>query len=92
MSRVSGGRTRRDVLVAGAGGVAAAGSLLFPAQGQAQGAKVSQVIAKYQDHPHGQQHCAICLQFRPPDSCEIVSGKISQNGWCQFFAAKENAH
>ncbi|MGH7101643.1 MAG: hypothetical protein ACREFJ_04530 [Acetobacteraceae bacterium] len=89
MSRRSGGRTRRDVLVAAAGGVAAAGALLSPAQGAA---KLSKVVAKYQDHPHGQQHCAICLQFRPPDSCHIVAGTINPNGWCQFFAAKENAH
>lgn len=89
MSQSSGGRTRRDVLIAAAGGVAAAGALLSPAQGAT---KVSKAVAKYQDHPHGQQRCAICLHFRPPASCEIVAGTISPNGWCQLFAAKENAH
>lgn len=54
--------------------------------------KVSQADAKYQGHPQGQQRCAICLQFRPPGSCQLVAGPISPNGWCQFFAAKENAH
>jgi hypothetical protein len=53
--------------------------------------KVSQTDAKYQDHPNGQQRCGICLQFRPPTSCNLVQGEISPQGWCQFFAARENA-
>jgi len=47
--------------------------------------------AKYQDRPNGIQHCEICLQFQPPNRCKLVQGDISPNGWCQFFAAKENA-
>lgn len=54
--------------------------------------KVSKADATYQDHPQGQQRCGICLQFQPPGSCQLVAGPISPNGWCQFFAAKENAH
>jgi hypothetical protein len=53
--------------------------------------KLSKEVAKYQDRPKGIQHCAICLQFRPPKSCNLVAGDISPNGWCQFFAARENA-
>lgn len=90
MSRSDAGRTRRSVLAATIGGAAVAGGLIAP--GAEAAAKLSKAVAKYQDHPNGQQHCGICLQFRPPDSCHIVAGKISANGWCQFFAAKENAH
>ena len=53
--------------------------------------KLSKTEAKYQDHPNGQQRCGICLQFRPPGICQIVAGSISPTGWCQFFAARENA-
>ena len=54
--------------------------------------KVSQADAKYQDQPKGQQRCEICLQFQPPNACRIVEGPIGPKGWCQYFAAKENAH
>ena len=54
--------------------------------------KVSHADAKYQDQPKGQQRCEIRLQFQPPNACRIVEGPISPKGWCQYFAAKENAH
>ncbi len=54
--------------------------------------KIKQTDAKYQKQPKGQQRCEICLQFQPPASCKIVQGPIIPQGWCQFFAAKENAH
>jgi hypothetical protein len=54
--------------------------------------KVSKADAKYQDHPKGQQRCGICLNFTPPSTCKIVRGSITASGWCQFFAARENAH
>jgi hypothetical protein len=39
-----------------------------------------------------QQRCEICLQFEPPDHCKIVQSPITSHGWCQYFAARENAH
>jgi len=54
--------------------------------------KVSQAEAKYQNMPKGQQRCEICLQFEPPHTCKIVQGQINPKGWCQYFAARENAH
>jgi hypothetical protein len=54
--------------------------------------KVSKQEAKYQDAPKGQQRCGICVNFEPPDQCRFVLGPIARNGWCQFFAARENAH
>jgi hypothetical protein len=53
--------------------------------------KVSQAEARYQAQPKGQQRCEICLNFQLPDRCRFVEGQISPKGWCQFFAAKENA-
>lgn len=81
--------SRRALFGRIAGILAAAASI--PSRADAQ-AKVSKKLAKYQDHPNGQQRCDICVNFRPPDRCRIVEGRISKSGWCQFFAAKENAH
>ena len=53
--------------------------------------KVTQKDALYQNHPKGQQRCEICLQFNPPNRCKIVQGQIVKTGWCQYFAARENA-
>ncbi len=54
--------------------------------------KIDKAEAKYQTHPNGQQRCEICLQFEPPGTCKIVQGPITPKGWCQYFAARENAH
>ncbi len=54
--------------------------------------KIAHADAKYQPTPNGQQRCEICLQFEPPDHCKIVQSPISAKGWCQYFAARENAH
>jgi hypothetical protein len=54
--------------------------------------KITHAYAKYQPTPNGQQRCEICLQFEPPDHCKIVRSPISATGWCQYFAARENAH
>ena len=84
------GRLTRRALVAGSAAAAAAAAC-GPALKAAQ-PKVTKAAAKYQDHPNGQQRCAICLNFEPPDQCRLVQGPIAKEGWCQFFAAKENAH
>jgi hypothetical protein len=54
--------------------------------------KITHGDAKYQLMANGQQRCEICLQFEPPDHCKIVRSPISATGWCQYFAARENAH
>ncbi len=53
--------------------------------------KINQKEAQYQNHPKGQQRCEICLNFQPPNKCRIVQGPINPKGWCQYFAARENA-
>ncbi|MGB8182059.1 MAG: hypothetical protein WCF13_06800, partial [Stellaceae bacterium] len=54
--------------------------------------KATKEQAQYQDHPKGQQRCEICVNFQPPNRCAFVQGDISPKGWCQFFAARDNAH
>jgi hypothetical protein len=85
---------RRRFLARAAVSIAAIGSSLlgWRAAAQQSDVKVSQAEAKYQDHPKGPQRCEICLQFEPPGTCKIVAGHIEPKGWCQFFAARENAH
>jgi hypothetical protein len=65
---------------------------LWPAARSSAEQKVSKADARYQERPNGQQRCEICLQFQSPASCNLVEGKISPRGWCQYFAARENAH
>jgi hypothetical protein len=83
--------SRRELLggAALALGFAAAGSAAAAETPEAE--KIKQADAHYQNRPQGQQRCAICLQFEPPSSCRIVAGPIVPTGWCQFFAARENA-
>jgi hypothetical protein len=50
--------------------------------------KLSQAAAKYQGQPKGQQSCAVCANFQPPNACKFVEGTISPTGWCLLFAAK----
>ena len=73
---------------------AALGGLMLKVKAPAQGSKVSQAVAKYQDKPHGTQQCDGCAQFIPGKStsangeCKIVEGSISPKGWCMFFTPK----
>ncbi|HXZ00931.1 MAG TPA: sigma factor [Stellaceae bacterium] len=60
--------------------------------GDAGADKIKQADAHYRHRPNGQQRCEICLQFAPPNRCRIVRGPILPHGWCQFFAARDNAH
>ena len=83
--------SRRAVLGGVAVAVGVAAATRAPRRAAAQ-QKVNQADAKYQDQPKGQQRCEICLQFQPPNACRIVESPISPKGWCQYFAAKENAH
>ena len=81
-------RISRRVALAGtalAFGAAAAGVAVTRAAAQQ---KISQADAKYQSTPKGQQSCAVCVNFQPPNACKFVQGTISPSGWCQLFAPK----
>ena len=56
----------------------------------AQNGKVSKAQAKYQDKPKGNQSCAQCMNFIAADNtCNVVEGTVSPQGWCQLFVAKK---
>ena len=81
-------RISRRVMLAGttlALGIGAAGAAVGRAAAQT---KISQAVAKYQNTPKGQQSCAVCVNFQPPNACKFVDGTISPDGWCLLFAAK----
>jgi hypothetical protein len=50
--------------------------------------KAPKAAMKYQDHPKGDEKCSNCMQFVAPDSCKVVDGKISPNGYCIAWAKK----
>ena len=51
--------------------------------------KVSQAEAQYQNQPKGDQKCNKCMQFiAESNSCKLVQGQVSPEGWCKLFVAK----
>ena len=66
---------------------AACAGLLSRREALAQ-AKASKAAMKYQDQPNGDKKCSECLQFVPPDSCKVVEGVISPDGYCIAFVKK----
>ena len=50
--------------------------------------KVSQASVQYQDKPKGDQQCSNCVHFEAPNSCKIVEGPVSANGWCAVWSKK----
>jgi hypothetical protein len=79
------GFIRDAALMAGAGALLGAGLTASPATA---GSKFSQHMAKYQPTPKGAASCANCTQFQPPETCQVVEGKISASGWCFLYAHK----
>lgn len=51
-------------------------------------AKMAQKAAGYQATPKGDQSCANCTLFKPPDSCTLVDGAVAAGGWCRFYSKK----
>ena len=51
--------------------------------------KTSQAQAKYQGQPKGDQKCSKCVHFiAASNTCQVVDGQVSPEGWCTLFAAK----
>ena len=63
--------------------VTAVGASLKPASATI---KISQAAVGYQDHPDGDKRCGKCVQFVAPDTCKMVDGPISPQGYCRIFA------
>ncbi len=64
-------------------GAATAATMAAPAAAQE---KISQAAASYQAVAKGDDHCAVCGNFQPPNACKFVQGEISPKGWCQLFS------
>lgn len=62
-----------------------AGVLAIGASAMAKPRPVSKARAKYQEKPKDIQSCASCAQFRAPDGCNVVIGKVIPDGWCALF-------
>lgn len=55
----------------------------------AETAKVSQASVQYQSQPKGDQKCSECLHFiAESNTCKLVEGQISPDGWCALWAQK----
>jgi len=51
--------------------------------------KVSQASVLYQAQPKSGQKCADCMHFIPEsNTCKLVEGSISPDGWCTLWAKK----
>jgi uncharacterized protein YjbJ (UPF0337 family) len=51
--------------------------------------KVSQASVQYQSQPKGEQKCGGCQHFiAASNTCELVDGQISPDGWCKLWAKK----
>ena len=48
--------------------------------------KISKTAVAYQDHPQGELRCGKCRQFVSPDSCKMVDGEISPQGFCRILS------
>jgi hypothetical protein len=77
-------RSRRKVL--GAVVKMASTGLLFWISRTDASEKMTQQQAQYQDKPNGLYSCGMCTLFEQPNSCKVVEGEISKDGWCKAFA------
>ncbi|MBS0551392.1 MAG: high-potential iron-sulfur protein [Proteobacteria bacterium] len=60
-----------------------------PATTPAAPAKMAQDKVQYQTQPKGEQKCAACQHFNADsNTCKLVEGQISPNGWCALWTKK----
>ena len=51
--------------------------------------KVSPESVQYQAQPKGEQKCSGCLNFvAESNTCKLVTGQVSSEGWCSLWAKK----
>lgn len=46
--------------------------------------------ATYQAESNRRAKCARCDNFREQDTCTLVKGSISPNGWCRLYDGPES--
>ena len=52
--------------------------------------KASKESMQYQDKPNGDKQCSNCAQFISNNSCQIVEGTISPQGYCISWQQKKS--
>ncbi len=51
--------------------------------------KVAQATVQYQPQPKGDQKCSGCMHFiAESNTCKVVEGQVSPEGWCSLWAKK----
>ena len=80
--------SRRSFLGASVTVAVAVAASTIPQTNATAATMVTKAFANYQDLAFGSHSCGLCVHFRKPHSCEVVSGKINPNGVCRFFKAK----
>ncbi len=51
--------------------------------------KLPQENVQYQTQPKGEQNCGRCVNFiAESNTCKVVDGQISPEGWCSLWAKK----
>jgi hypothetical protein len=81
------GRSRRKLIGAALKAISA-GFLWRMAPTQAS-EKMTRQQAEYQDKPNGIYSCALCTLFEKPNTCKVVAGEVSPDGWCKAFAMSD---
>lgn len=65
------------------------GSPAAGTESAAPAAKVSQASVQYRTQPNGEQKCSTCVHFiAESNTCKLVEGQISPEGWCVLWARK----
>jgi hypothetical protein len=72
------GFLHRSIALAGGIGLASVGA-------NEAAAKVAPNLVAYQATPKGDQNCANCKLFEPPNACKSVEGIIAPSGWCKLW-------
>lgn len=78
--------SRRRLLLGAVGVIGVAAAVAARPEPAAAVIKISKTAVAYQDHPEGDMRCGKCRQFVAPDSCKMVDGVISPQGFCRIFA------
>lgn len=85
---LTGGLSRRSLLRATAL-LAAGGALGTGAARESRAeARLPQDQVSYQNSPKGDRRCKDCVNFEGNNSCRVVAGTISPDGWCRLWNAR----
>lgn len=83
--------SRRRLLEGAVTAASTALAVLLPLDPASAAPKISKTAVAYQDHPDGDKRCGKCMQFQPPNSCKLVDGAVTPQGYCRIFAPLRQA-